>query len=180
MKPDIGWADLTYNHISVHSNGSERKDRCEHSGTLQQRHQVTHGSAKSPPVGVERIGHSHRHAAQAHQQIPGSQVADEEVSGIVEPLVKQDANQQEGVANTGYHHDYDVEWQEERFEVEQEFGPYKGFQRVALVDALTSAVFQSLYRGFTAGVSGQTESLTKQDIHVFPGSTCTDHNRQCF
>lgn len=141
---------------------------------------MTHGSAESPSVGVERVGHSHRHTAQAHQQIPGGQVADEEVCGVVEPLVKQDADQQEGVANAGDHHDYDVERQEERFEVEQEFGPYEGFQRVTLVDALTLAVFQSLYCGFTAGVSGQTESLAKQDVHVSPGSICTDNNGQWF
>lgn len=125
-------------------------------------------------MAVERIGHSHRHAAQAHQQIPGGQVADEEVCGVVEPLVKQDANQQEGVANTGDHHHDDVEGQEERFEVEQQLRPYERIQRVTSVDALTFAVFQSLCCGFTAGVSGQTERLTKQDVHVFLGSTYVD------
>lgn len=139
---------------------------------------MTHGSAKSPSVGVERVGHSHRHAAQTHQQIPGGQVADEEVCGVVEPLVEQDANQQEGVANAGHHHDDDVEGQEERFEVEQQFGTNERLQRVTLVDALTFAVLQSLRCSFTAAVSGQAESLTKQDVHVSPGSTCTDNNGQ--
>lgn len=172
----IAQTDLTYYNISVHSNGSERKDRRKHSGALQQRHQVTHGSPKSPAVAVERIGHGHRHAAQAHQQVAGGQVADEEVCGVVEPLFEQDANQQEGVADTGDHHHHDVEGQEERFEVEQQLRPDERIQRVASVDALAFAVLQSLSCRFTAAVSGQAESLTKQDVHVSLGSTYGANN----
>lgn len=134
---------LTYNHIAVHSDGSEWKHWRKHCSTLQQGNQMAHGSPKSPAVAVEGIRHSHWNTTQTHQQVSSCQVTNEEVGGIVEFLVRQNAKQKDGVSNTSNHHYEEVEREEQRLETKKQLHPYKRIQWVAVVHALAFAALQS-------------------------------------
>lgn len=167
MVPNPLCESPTDNHIAVHSDGREWKHRGEHGGTLQQGHHVTQGPPEGPAVAGERVRHGERNAAQAHQQVPSGQVTDEEVGGVVELLVHQNAEQQEGVPHTSHHHDEAVERQEDGFETQEQLHAHERVQGVALVDSLGFEVLQSFQSQFISGVADQCEILTC-DIHTSP------------
>lgn len=126
---------------------------------------MTQGPPEGPAVAGERVRHGEGDAAQAHEQVPGGQVPDEEVGGVVELLVHQDAEQQQGVAHAGHHHDEAVERQEDGLETQQQLHAHERVQGVALVDPLGSEVLQSFQSQFVSGVAGQSEVLSC-DIHA--------------
>lgn len=167
MAPNLSRKSPTDDHVAVHSDGGEGKHRGEHGGALQQGHHVTQGPPEGPAVAGERVRHGEGDAAQTHQQVPSGQVPDEEVGGVVELLVHQNAEQQQGVAHASHHHDEAVERQEDGLETQQQLHAHERVQGVALVEPLGSEVLQSFQSQFVSGVAGQSEVLTC-DIHASP------------
>ena len=90
-------------------------------------------ASEGPAMRVEGVGGGEGHATETHEQVSGRQVPDEEVGGVVQFPVDNDAHQQEGIAHAGHEHHDGVERHEEWLEAQQELCPREHVQQVRLV-----------------------------------------------